>query len=51
VKGFNTTEADKMIIGLPGDQEEIAYSVPFSVIGARSYIRPIKFCLKWYQDG
>jgi len=32
VKGLNTVEIDNMIIGLSGDQEAVAYLVPFSVI-------------------
>jgi len=38
VKGLNATEVDNMIIGLPEDQEVIAYLVPFSVIGNRRHL-------------
>jgi hypothetical protein len=38
VKGLNTLEADQMIISHPGDQEAIAYLVPFSVIGTSRHV-------------
>jgi hypothetical protein len=38
VKGFNTVEIDNMIIGLSGDQEAVAYLVPFSVISGSRHL-------------
>ena len=38
VKGLNTTEIDNMIIALPGDQEAVAYLMPFYVISGSRHL-------------
>jgi len=38
VKGLNATEIDNMIIALPGDQEAVAYLMPFSVISGSRHL-------------
>jgi len=38
VKGLIATEIDNMIIALPGDQEAVAYLMPFSVISGSRHL-------------
>ena len=38
MKGLNATEIDNMIIALPGDQEAVAYLMPFSVISGSRHL-------------